>query len=268
MALINAFLVRWADGFHEVEDAASIAEHGRKEAFLSLGDVQSTAEADAICAALFEAMANPQVSTTLAIDPTGVGDMPYTHFRKGDSITAPAFEGGTASQRVRALTTSVDDNGNVIFVPELRAVVQEEAERIQRWLKRLANGALGGTTNAPSPTTGGGGGAGFAPLIQAELPPFSLPGVLSLDISGVYRPIKATKLIRIAASLRVAGSTTTTVVLLINGTSEETISLAASDTYEYKSIEVDVSVGTAIQVQTTAVGTGAEDLVVQILTSG
>lgn len=268
MALINAFLVRWADGFHEVEDAASIAEHGRKEGFLSLGDVQSTKEADAICAALFESMAGPQVATTMAIDPTGVDDMPYTHFRKGDSITAPAYEGGTASQRVRALTTTEDENGRVIFVPELRAVVQEEAERIQRWLKRLANGALGGTTNAPSPASTGGGTEGFSPIPQVELPPFSMAGGVYADLSGVYRPIKATKLTRLAASLRVAGSTTTTVALLINGSSEETLSLVAGDTYEYKSIEIDVSVGTAIQVQTTAAGTGAEDLVVQILTSG
>lgn len=268
MALINAFLVRWADGFHEVEDAASIAEHGRKEGFISLADVQSTKEAEAVCAALFASMAGPQIATTMAIDPTGVDDVPYTHFRKGDSISAPAYEGGVTSQRVRALTTTETENGRVLFVPELRAVVQEEAERIQRWLKRMANGAVGGTTSAPSPTTGGGVTDGFSPIPQVELPPFSYAGPIGLDLSGVYRPIKATKLTRLAASLRVAGSTTTTIALLINGSSEETISLVASDTYEYIPIDIDVTVGTAIQVQTTAAGTGAEDLVVQILTSG
>jgi len=268
MALINAFLVRWADGFHEVEDAASIATHGRKEGFLSLGDVQSTAEADAICAALFESMAKPQIATTMAIDPTGVDDVPYTHFRKGDSITAPAYEGGTSSQRVRALTTTEDENGRVIFVPELRAVVQEEAERIQRWLKRLANGALGGTTNAPSPASTGGGVAGFSPIGQVELPPFTYPGPLVTDISGHYRPAKGTNLTRMSMSLRVPGSTTTTVDLIINGAVVHTMSLPASSGYDYESLEIDVTANSAIQVQTTVAGTGAEDLVVQLLGSG
>lgn len=268
MALINAFLVRWADGFHEVEHAGSITEHGRKEGFLSLGDVQSTAEVEAICNALFESMAEPQVATTMAIDPTGVDDVPYTHFRKGDSINAPAFEGGVSSQRVRALTTSEGENGQVIFVPELRSVVQEEAERIQRWLKRLANGALGGTTNAPSPTTGGGGADGFMAIPQVELPPFSYPGPVAADISGAYRPPKGTKLIRMSLSLRVTGSSTTTVRLLVNGAQEHSMSLAAGVGYAYESLEVEVTAGSAIQVQTTAAGAAAEDLVVQLLGSG
>lgn len=268
MAMINAFLARWAGGFHEVEDNTSITAHGRKEAFLQLGDVQSKAEVEIICRALFVAMADPQIATTLAIDPTGIGDVPYANFRKGDYITAPAYEGGTASQRVRALTVTESDNGNVIFVPELRHIVQEQAELTQRWLKRLANGALGGASNAPSPAQGGGGGSGLTPINQVELPPFSYPGPVLADVSGHYRPIKATRLVRIAASLRVAGSTTTTVALLIDGTSVETLSLAAGDQYETKSIQRDVTTGSVIQVQTTAAGTDAEDLTVQIVTSG
>lgn len=268
MALINVFLVRWADGFHFVKDETSITEHGRREAFISLGDVQSIAEAETICRSLFTAMADPQIATTLAIDPTGSGDVPYTDFRKGDYITAPAYEGGTASQRVRALTTSVDENGNVIHVPELRHVVEEEAERTQRWLKRLANGALGGASNAPSPTTGGGGAPTLTPIIQTELPPFSYPGPVALDVSGHYRPVKATRMVRWQASLRVAGTSTTTVSLLVNGVSVDTISLAAGDQYETEPITVDLSIGSVVQVQTTAVGPGAEDLVVQVITSG
>lgn len=266
MGIVNALLVRWSDGYHEVVEQDSIDEHGRKEGFLQLGALQSTEEVETVCAALFEAMANPQISTVLAVDPTGNGDTPGIHFVKGDYIVAPAEEGGTASQRVRALTTTEDENGNPIFVPELRSAIEEETDRLNRWLKRLANGALGGSTNTPSPAPTGGGAPGIEPVRFAELPPFSYPGPVALDLSGEYRPITATRVVRWWISLRVAGSTTTSVALLVNGVAVDTLSLASGDRYESTSFEVDLSVGSTVQAQITQAGTSAEDLVVQIVT--
>ena len=270
MGVVNALLCRWSGGYHEVINQDSIDEHGRKEGFLQLGALQSESAVETVCEALFEHMANPQISTVLAIDPTGNGDTPGIHFVKGDYIVAPAEEGGTASQRVRSITTTTDENGNPIFVPELRTAVEEEVERLNRWLKRLANGALGGSTNTPSPTQGGAGAPGVEPVRFAELPPFSLPGAVVTDISGHYRPITATRIYRWSASLRIAGTTSTTVALLVNGSTVDTITLGGGGTgvaaYESASFEVDVSVGSVIQIQTTTAGASAEDLLVQIIT--
>lgn len=270
MAIVNALLCRWANGYHEVVDAASVAAHGRKEGFLQVGALQSEEEVETVCAALFEKMADPQISTVLAVDPTGSGDTPGIHFVKGDYITAPAYEGGSSSQRVRALTTTEDENGNPIFVPELRNAVEEEVDRLNRWLKRLANGALGGSTDTPSPAQTGGGVAGLEPIRFAELPPFSFPGPIAVDASGHYRPISATRIVRWSASLAVAGTSTTTVALVINGTTETTITLGGGGTgvadYEPQAFEIDVSTGTIVQVTVTSAGTDAEDLLVQIIT--
>lgn len=270
MAIVNALLCRWAHGYHEVVDQDSIDEHGRKEGFLQVGVLQSEEEVETVCAALFARMANPQISTVLAVDPTGNGDTPGIHFVKGDYITAPAAEGGTASQRVRALTTTEDENGNPLFVPELRSAIEEEADRLNRWLKRLANGALGGSTDTPSPAQTGGGTPGLEPVRFAELPPFSYPGPIAEDISGHYRPIAGTRIYRWSASLRVAGSSTTTVALVINGSAVDSITLGGeglgSAAYEATAFEVDVSVGSVIQVQITDAGVDAEDLLVQIIT--
>lgn len=270
MTLVNALLVRWSDGFHEVIDQDSIDALGRKEGFIQLGSLQSTEEVETVCAALFRYMANPQISTVLAIDPTGNGDTPGIHFVKGDYITAPAAEGGTASQRVRALTTTTDENGNPIFVPELRSAVEVEVDRLNRWLKRLANGALGGSTDTPSPATTGGGAPGIVPVRFAELPPFSLPGPVVVDISGHYRPVVATRIVRWSASLRVSGTTATTVALLLNGTSVDSITLGGDGTgvaaYEAVSFEADISTGTVVQIQVTSAGAEAEDALVQIIT--
>lgn len=270
MPVVNALLVRWADGYHEVTDDDSITARGRKEGFLQLGALQSTEEVETVCAALFEYMANPQISTVLAIDPTGSGDTPGIHFVKGDYITAPAEEGGTSSQRVRSITWTEDENGNVIPALELRTAIEEEIDNVNRWLKRLANGALGGVTNTPSPAGGSGGAGGIEPIRFAELPPFSFPGPISTDLSGHYRPVTATRIVRWSASLRVAGTSTTTVALLVNGSTQDTITLGGGGTgvsdYEATAFEIDVSTASVVQVQVTSAGTDAEDLLVQIVT--
>jgi len=267
VAISNALLVRFGDGYHEVIDQDSINAHGRKEGFLQLGAAQTEEDVDRICEALFERLGWAQVATTMAIDPTLAGDVPNIDFRKGDYLPAPDETGGTSSQRVRAVTTTVEpETGKLIHVIELRDAIEEETERLERWLKRLANGALGGTTNQPSPAVGGTGGGQLESISFGELPPFSFPGPISTDLSGHYRPIAATRIVRWSASLRVAGSTSTTVALKINGSTVDTITLGAADQYESENFAVDVSTGTIVQVEVTAAGTDAEDLLVQIIT--
>lgn len=271
MAITNALLVKYEGGFTEVIDQPSIDEHGRKEGFLQLGGVQSEGAVETICAALFERIARPQISTTMAIDPTGIGDVPNIDFRKGAYIMAPDESGAIVSQRVRSLATSVDpETGKLLHVPTLRDAIEEETEQLERWLKRLANGALGGTTNTPSPAAGGSDGARLESILFRELPPFSFPGDIFTDTSGHYRPISATRIMRWSASLRVAGTTSTTVALIINGTTEDTITLGGGGTgvsaYESAQFEIDITTGTIVQVQVTAAGTSAEDLLVQVVT--
>jgi hypothetical protein len=272
MALTNALLVRWANGFTEVTDAASIAEHGRKEGFLALGNVQSEETAERICEALFAKLAQPQVATTMAILPTGVGDQPWLDWFVADFLNAPDDEAGVSSQRVRALTTSADDEGNPIHVPELRDQVEDESERVHRWLKRLANGALGGATHQPAPAQAGIGIPQLVPVRWSELPPFSYPGPIATDESGLYYPVSSTRIIRLGASLRVAGTTETTVELWINGVvaTGGTLTFGGGglgvSARDYTTVEVDISTGSAVQVKCTGAGTGAEDLLVQLST--
>jgi len=270
MAITNALLIRWANGYVEAVDQASIDEHGRKEGFLQLGNVQSEETAERLAEALFAKLAQPQVATTLAIRPTGSGDEPWLDVFVADFLTAPDDEGGTSSQRMLALTTSADDEGNPIHVPELRSRVEGEADRVHRWLKRLANGALGGVTSQPAPAQSGIGTPQLVPVRWSELPPFSYPGPITEDTSGPYRPVSSTRVIRLAAGLAVAGTTATTVALLVNGSSVATLEVGGEglgqQAYDYTSVEVDLSTGSIVQVQIVTAGIGAEDLVVQLST--
>lgn len=270
MAITNALLVRWVNGFTEVVDQPSIDEHGRKEGFLSLGNVQSEATAERVCAALFERMAQPRISTTMAILPTGLGDEPWLDWFVADLINAPDDEAGVSSQRVMSLTTTADEEGNPVHVPQLRDRIEDESERIQRWLKRLANGAMGGVTNQPAPAQSGIGTPQLVPVRWSELPPFTLSGLVYEDTSGPYRPVSSTRIIRLSAGLAVAGTTATTVALLVNGVSVATLTVGGEglgqQAYDYTSVEVDISTGSVVQVSCTVPGAGAEDLVVQLST--
>lgn len=87
----------------------------------------------------------------------------------------------------------------------------------------------------------------------------------SVAASGRYYPAFTGELYGAVASLKTAGSSTTTVVVKVNGGAQATINLASSDHFEQASLDdilqADVDYAT---VETTAVGTGAEGLTVEL----
>lgn len=195
MGLVNALLVRWADGYTWVEDAGSIAAHGRHESFLQAGSAYSPQEATRIGQALLNLRSQPQVAVRLSIDPVGGGDEPYVNFRVADDIVAPDEDGAPASYRVHALTVSEDDEtGFVAIVPEVNTLKDVYEQRLQRWLDRMANGSMGGTSAAAAPLPP----ASQPPQLAARrtMPPVSTVGVPSTLPSKPYRPPDAQRVIR------------------------------------------------------------------------
>jgi hypothetical protein len=115
----NAFLVRWAQGWMEVADAASVTAHGRHEAFLSLGHANTSDEATRVASAILARLAWPSERTAVAIEPTGTDDVPYVHVVTGDTVMVPDWTGTPAPMRWMGVTVTEDDEGNPYFVPEL-----------------------------------------------------------------------------------------------------------------------------------------------------
>lgn len=264
MALVNALLVRYVRGQAWVTDAASIAAYGRREGYLELGAVNSLAEVNRVGAAVLALKAQPQIATRATLEPAGA-DTPYDSFEVADSITVPDESGAGASMRVMALSVTEDDMGNPTFVPELRSLADEADRRLQRWLKRMANGTLAGSVESATPAAPQSD-AGDPPKEGGtlEAPPFSLAS-LALSTSDRYYPPTATRVIRLVASLKTAGSSPTSLYLLKNGAQTQGLTIPASDNIE----AVDCSVPYSgpeqdyMQVQVTAVGTGAAGLTVQ-----
>ena len=117
----NVLLVRWAQGWVEVTDAASITAHGRHEDFLSLGDAATASEAVRVAEALLARLAVPSETLAIAVEPQGTGDSPYADFVTGDVVFAPDHAGTASPWRVRGITVTEDEEGQAIPVPELES---------------------------------------------------------------------------------------------------------------------------------------------------
>lgn len=264
MPLVNALLCRYAGGYHQVEDGASIAAHGRYEGFLTLGAVQSTDEVDRIAAAYFARYADPAVTTTDGVEPAGSGDAPFADWSVADYVTAPNEAGVAASLRVLSLAVTEDDEGNPIYTPELDTLGEVYEQQLQRWLASMANGTLNGSIATATPASTPIGGAGGAPPMLV-LPPFAQGGEspVTLGSSGEWESDVGFRLVTVVARVRVAGTTATVVSIRRNNVEVGTVIVAAGAKRGVGSFATafapDSDVLSAV---VTTAGTGAKGLVV------
>lgn len=151
---INALLVRWQNGWREVTNPTSIATWGRREALLGLGAVDSPQEVDRV--ATQQLMIFGDVRQEISADhrPMSVADRPYRAYTVGDTITVPAYGGGTINERVRSITGAEDDAGEVTYSPVLGDLILEEQERVLVQIKKMADGTLDGESPAATPVSG------------------------------------------------------------------------------------------------------------------
>lgn len=87
---------------------------------------------------------------------------------------------------------------------------------------------------------------------------------LVVGVSPPYQVRRAGTLYEAVLGLAVAGSTTTTVTIYVNGVSAGTASITASQVNATTSLSVSVSVDDDVTVAVTTIGTAAEGLVVQL----
>lgn len=266
MALVNALLVRWAGGYTWRTDASSISTYGRREGFLALGAVQSLAEARRVADAVLANSSSPRISTTAAIEPSGSGDVPYDDWDVADYLAAPV-SGDPTTKRVMALTVTEDAEGNPIYVPELGSLRDDEDRRLQRWLKRMANGTLGGSVESATPYANAGADGGKLNEKEfRELPPWTYPGEMSTaDISERWYPPFAMAIRRVRVSLVTTGSTDTIIGIVVSGTLVETFTLAAgANTTGNEATSIALDPSDYVQVVIVQAGTDASDLSVQM----
>lgn len=263
MALVNAVLTRWARGLVWVTDAPSIAQWDRHEGYLEVGAAQSEADAVRMAEAFLGVRAQPTVNTVVGVEPRGLDDVPGVHFGVGDWVTAPDEDGVATVQRVRALSMADDPNlvGGVQEVPELRALQAERDDDVQQWLKRMANGAVGGTARSASRAP-----SALAPPLSKdkEVPPFSLATV-KVSVSERWLPPIAMRIARLVATLSTVGAGPTFVSLAVNGVLHPETQFYWEGVAGSQGLRcaIDLVPGDYIEMVVTQAGVGALNLSVQ-----
>ena len=266
MTILNAVLVRYAKGYKAETDAGSISSYGRREGFLSLSSLEepdSAAQAGTSTLSLYSQL---QRTVTIGIEPTSDAETPYKGVWVRDAVTAPGPDGSTpTSYRVVAITCNVDDEGFAKFVPELDTKADAFADRTRLWLKRVGDGTLAG--RSPKAQL-------VRPLdaqvlsgkVEVVTPSTFSQATVAVEGSARWSPDKTVRITQVDATLDTPGTSTTTVVVKRNGSTVATLSLA-SGIYHQTALLTDVSLTAFdwLTVETTAAGTGAKNLNVQMV---
>lgn len=114
----NTYLVRWAQGWLEVEDTDSQDAHGRHEGFFSAGQANTAEEATRLAEALLARFAGAKDEQVITVEPTGTDDVPYVHYVVGDTVTVPDHTGAPVTRRVVKVSVATDDEGYAFYRPE------------------------------------------------------------------------------------------------------------------------------------------------------
>jgi len=265
VTILNAVLVRYAKGYKSATDAASISTYGRRESFLSLSSLEEGDSAAQSGTKTLELYAQLQRTVTIGIEPLSDADCPYKGVWVRDSVTAPGLDSSATSYRVVSITANIDDEGYATFVPELDTKADAFADRTKLWLKRVGDGTLAG--RSPKAQL-------VRPLdaqllsgkVEVVTPSNFSQATVAVEASPRWSPEKTVRITQVDATLDTPGSSTTTVVVKKNGSTVVTLSLT-SGIYHNTALPVDLSLTQFdwLTVETTAAGTGAKNLNVQMV---
>ena len=265
MTILNAVLVRYAKGYKSETDAASISTYGRRESFLSLSSLEEGDSAAQSGTKTLELYSQLQRTVTIGIEPTEDADTPYKGVWVRDSVTAPGLDASPTSYRVVGLTANIDDEGFAKFVPELDTKADAFMDRTRLWLKRVGDGTLAGRSPKaqlvrPLDTQVLSG------KLETVTPSTFSQATVAVEASARWSPDKTVRITQVDATLDTPGSSTTTVVVKKNGSTVATLTLN-SGRYHQTALLTDVSLTQFdwLTVETTAAGTGAKNLSVQMV---
>lgn len=232
MGSASVLLVRWALGWIDVNPTTPIPGR-RREATLSLGNVAAVNEAISAGHRLLDVVGGTRESISIGILPRTGTNSPYVGWRVEPNtfITAPGWS-APAAQKVASVTVTQDDDGELLYELDLIDRVTDFEARIQRWLKRMSNGAVGGQTAQASPER-----PQWEPTVGTRKPTatFMQGGV---DADGALLPVFVGRGPDLPAETRgelrewyisvtTAGSSPTTAQLLLNGAVVATATIPA-----------------------------------------
>lgn len=187
----NALLGETPAGFFERVHSGSITDYLRREGYISLGNTTDGDYIDRATDAAFARLADIQTAITVEVLDIE-GHRPYVDYGKGDWVLAPNAQRELIRWRVRGVTISETDEGTPLFIPTINSVDAELEERLQKWMRTMTPGTLGGTvSDVASPNTATVAGAADAAQDkvdehEAAHPHFDeLSDLTDVDVTGL-----------------------------------------------------------------------------------
>lgn len=237
----NWVLTDWGDGQLDGGDTGSVSTWGRRESFLSLGNVNSGVSAVYTSFATLSPHLGPQQSVIVEIAPVDTSDEPYSAFNIGDRVTAPNRAGTPTEYRVAAITCEEDDDGELHWFPELATAWELYEQQQTRWLRRTGHGAFDGRSRSASPSSRHIISAGKVNVVEVS---FSTGGggeMLIGDRGTPYRPRESTLFYRLEIEADVAGVTDdTSAQLYIDTTGLDTVTCPDSEDTGFTDMDTPV----------------------------
>lgn len=274
----NALITRFQGGYRTDTDAASISANGRRESFLSLTSTPNSASTSEAIGRYLDVLDSGITTVRASLLPVTTVDTPYAGgWSTGATVTVPRLSNALAGESmvVRSITVDEDDAGVLSFTPELVRPASTRFEQADGQLRQLNSGTLNGRS-ASATIAGDLDSDVRAGRVRTFEQTFSQPTIEVKD-SGVIFPSDYGRLQSVLATLKTAGSSSTTFQIKINnsavtfsqsgGTSSSTVTLSAGQgaIFGMTTSQVDVWPTYTVQMSTTGVGTGATDLVVKLV---
>ena len=132
--IINRYLVKWTEGYFEIEDAISQAAWGEYEGFITV-DAPSLEEAERQAQVVLDASSDPIFAVVCQVDPTDPDRFPYEAYSVGEKVQVANPEGGLTWYQVQSITVSQTELARVDVALELNARLntrqREEFELLQ-----------------------------------------------------------------------------------------------------------------------------------------
>ena len=120
----NRFLVKWTEGYFEIEDAASVAEWGSYEGFIAV-DEPTEADARVQAELVLNQTAQPVFAVVLEADPTSESRFPYEAFGVGEKIRVRGPDDVLTWYQVQSIAIGQSDNARPTVALELNARLDE-----------------------------------------------------------------------------------------------------------------------------------------------
>ena len=142
--VINQYLVKWTYGYFEIEDAASKAEWGVYEGFMTV-DAPTLENALQQANAMLVENATPLHAIVCEIDPLGDADTPYWTYGTGENVQVVDADGNLAWKQVQSITVNQNELGRPEIALELEARLQQRQREDYELLAGLGRVLTGDT---------------------------------------------------------------------------------------------------------------------------